>query len=117
MFVLLPPKDPPTMAFIEEAVEPIRESFEGYENVLLMILQVEGRPELCVYYSEDRVLEKIQGVEAEAEMFAAEIAFEDRQIRETKGQYFCTVVEYLPRTKKYARAVTGLLFPNPQKSC
>ena len=49
------------MAFIEEAVEPIRESFGGHENVLLVILQVEGKPELCVYFSEDRVLEKIEG--------------------------------------------------------
>jgi hypothetical protein len=116
VFVLVPPHHQPTMELLERAVETLFESFEGHECILLLILQVEGRPELSIYFTEDCVLQKIEGVEGEAEMIAAELAFEDKQIRQTHGQYFCTVIEYLPKARKYARAVTGLLFPDPKKA-
>lgn len=109
MFVLVPPNDQPTMKLIERAVEPIRERFVGHETILLLILEVEGNGQPRTYFAHDMLLEKISGVEDEAQEKAAEVVKIDMSMFGTTALYFCTVVEYLPRAKKYARAVTGVL--------
>lgn len=116
MFVSVPKDDADSNALIEKAVELLHESLWTHEYVLLVIYQVEGVAELHPYFAPGVALNEKQGLEADAEMHATVVAVGDKRLFGTEDKtYYCTMVEYYPKTRTHARIFSGVLNPPSKK--